>query len=193
MSMLIKKWFNVLSSDKLPGESLKGILRPYEIQIDKRVYDKLDNLVIEYVTACYYDPTKVWDSSATDPDKMYPFTEMNSPFKLDAKKLQYEARAILNFNIMEAISEVWSQFGVRIETAKSGPAVRTIRLCRAAVKERLMKRFENIINEFEKTIQELIVTRDAKPEETTILKDTTVDTEKTSDETKQEEIAVSQE
>ena len=123
----------------IPESVIYNCKRIYETWGKTRVYDKLDNLVIEYVTACYYDPTKVWDSSATDPDKMYPFTEMNSPFKLDAKKLQYEARAILNFNIMEAISEVWSQFGVRIETAKSGPAVRTIRLCRAAVKERLMK------------------------------------------------------
>ena len=39
--MLIKKWFNMLASDKTPGENLKSLLRPYEIMIDKRLYETL--------------------------------------------------------------------------------------------------------------------------------------------------------
>jgi len=188
MSMLIKKWFNVLASDNTPGENLKTLLRPYEIAIDKRLYDTLDNLVVEYMSICYVDPTTVVDPKATDPDKKYPYTEKNSPFSLDASKLQRQAKVLLNMSLMDAISEVWNQFGIRIETAKSGPAVRTIKQCRAVVKERLMKRFDKIIADFYITLHNLKDLRDGKFE----VEDTSADVEKTPD-SKQEEITVSQE
>ena len=188
MSMLIKKWFNLLANDNTPGENLKSLLRPYEIMIDKRLYDTLDALVVEYMNVCYVDPSTIEDPKATDPDKKYPYNENNSPFSLDVSKLQRQAKTLLNMSIMDVVSEVWAQFGVRIETAKSGPAVRKIKQCRAVVKERLMKRFDRIIADFYITIHNLRDLRDGKFE----VEDTSVDTEKTTENTS-EEIAVSQE
>lgn len=186
--MLIKKWFNLLASDNTPGENLKSVLRPYEIMIDKRLYDTLDELVVEYMNACYADPTTIEDPKATDPEKKYPYTEKNSPFSLDASKLQRQAKVLLNMSIMDAISEVWSQFGIRIETAKSGPAVRKIKQCRAVVKERLMKRFDRIISDFYITIQNLKDLKEGKFK----TEDTSVVDDKTAEE-KSEEISSIQE
>ena len=188
MSMLIKKWFNILASDKTPGENLKSLLRPYEIVIDKRVFDKLDSLVLSFINVCYEDPTTIRDPKAKTPEEEYPYNEKNSPFSLDTKKLQSQAKAMLNMSIIESVGEVWSQFGINIESAKSGPAVRKIKLCRAVVKERLMKRFNTIISEFETTINNLQLLKEGKfkVEETDAEADKTPDTE-------QEEITVSQE
>ncbi len=188
MSMLIKKWFNMLASDKTPGENLKSLLRPYEIMIDKRLYETFDNLVIKFIEVCYEDPTTIKDPNAKTPEEEYPYTEKNSPFSLDAKKLQSQAKAMLNMSIIESVGEVWSQFGVNIESAKSGPAVRKIKLCRAVVKERLMKRFNTIISEFETTINNLQLLKEGKFK----VEETDAETVKTPD-NEQEEITVSQE
>lgn len=188
MSMLIKKWFNLLASDNSPSENLKAVLRPYEIVIDKRLYEVLDGLVLEFMNACYADPKTIEDPKATDPDKKFPYNEKNSPFCLDAAKLKSQAKTMLNMSIMDAIGDVWSQFGINIETAKSGPAVRKIKLCRAVVKERLMKRFEYIISDFYGTIQNLKDLRDGKIKD----EDTSVVDDKTTEE-KSEEISPTQE
>ena len=177
MAMLIKKWFNMLVSDKTPGENLKSLIRPYEIMIDKRVFDKLDGLVVQFISVCYADPTTIKDPKAETPEKEYPYNEKNSPFSLDAKKLQNQAKTMLNMSILDCISEVWSQFGVNIETAKSGPAVRKIKLCRAVVKERLMKRLDKVISDFEITINNLQLLKEGKFE----VEDTSVDSVKTPD------------
>ena len=186
--MLIKKWFNMLASDKTPGENLKSLLRPYEIMIDKRLYETFDNLVFKFIEVCYEDPTTIKDPNAKTPEEEYPYTEKDSPFSLDAKKLQSQAKAMLNMSIIESVGEVWSQFGVNIESAKSGPAVRKIKLCRAVVKERLMKRFEYIISDFYGTIQNLKDLRDGKIKD----EDTSVVDDKTTEE-KSEEISPTQE
>ena len=188
MSMLIKKWFNMLASDKTPGENLKSLLRPYEIMIDKRLYETFDNLVFKFIEVCYEDPTTIKDPNAKTPEEEYPYTEKNSPFSLDAKKLQSQAKAMLNMSIIESVGEVWSQFGINIESAKSGPAVRKIKLCRAVVKERLMKRFNTIISEFEITINNLQLLKEGKFK----VEETDAETVKTPD-NEQEEITVSQE
>lgn len=188
MSMLIKKWFNMLASDKTPGENLKSLLRPYEIMIDKRLYETFDNLVLKFIEVCYEDPNTIKDPNAKTPEEEYPYTEKNSPFSLDAKKLQRQAKAMLNMSIIESVGEVWSQFGINIESAKSGPAVRKIKLCRAVVKERLMKRFNTIISDFETTINNLQLLKEGKFK----VEETDAEAVKTPD-TEQEEIAVSQE
>ena len=188
MSMLIKKWFNMLASDKTPGENLKSLLRPYEIMIDKRLYETFDNLVFKFIEVCYEDPTTIKDPNSKTPEEEYPYTEKNSPFSLDAKKLQSQAKAMLNMSIIESDGEVWSQFGINIESAKSGPAVRKIKLCRAVVKERLMKRFNTIISEFETTINNLQLLKEGKFK----VEETDAETVKTPD-NEQEEITVSQE
>ena len=189
MSMLIKKWFNLLTSDNTPGENLKAVLRPYEIIIDKRLYDILDGLVVEFMNVCYVDPKTVEDPTATDPDKRFPYNEKNSPFSLDPSKLRSQAKAMLNMSIMDSISEVWSQFGVNIETSKNGPAVRKIKQCRAVVKERLMKRLDRIISDFYITIQNLKDLKEGKfkGEDTSVVDDKTVDEESNEISSTQEE------
>ena len=194
MSMLLKKWFNLMASNNTPGENLKAVLRPYEIMIDKRLYDTLDSLVIEFMNVCYADPTTIEDPNATDPEKKFPYNTNNSPFCLDAAKLQSQAKTMLNMSIMEVISEVWSQFGINVETAKSGPAVRKIKLCRAVVKERLMKHFNEVISDFYITIQNLKDLKEGKLPSDEILEteDTSVVDDKTTD-CEQEEISSTQE
>lgn len=178
MSLMIKKWFNLLASDNTPGENLKSLLRPYEIIIDKRLYDVIDSLVIRYIEVCYIDPTTIEDQKATDPEKKFPYTEQNSPFSLDMSKLRSSANALLNMSLMDAVSDIWNQFGVKIESSKNGPAVRKIKLCRAYVKERLIKRINQIISDFETTLHNLQDLKEGKLKNES--EDTSVEKEKDS-------------
>ncbi len=165
MALLIKKWFNLLGNTE-GSKGLRTFFRPYEIKIDDWYYQRIDELLIRFVDITNCDPTEITIMDETDPKKRNPYTTSNTPFNTDKQKCLSNGSMMINMYLVADIEEVWKQFGVNTTTAKSGPAVRKIKNCRAVVKERLEKRFKNTFIEFEKVINNLEAVRAGHPEGT---------------------------
>ena len=165
MSLLIKKCFNLLGNTE-GSKGLKTLLRPYEVKLNDWFYQRIDELLIRFVDITNCDPKEITIVGEDDPKKKHPYTEKNTPFNLDKSKCLSNGSMMINMYIVADIEEVWKAFGVNLATSKSGPAVRKIKVCRAAVKERLEKRLKNTFIEFEKVINNLEAVRAGHPEGT---------------------------
>lgn len=165
MSLLIKKWFNLIGNTE-GSKGLKTLLRPYEVKLDDWYYQRIDELLLRFIDITNCDPKEITVLGETDPKKKNPYTEANTPFNTDKTKCLSNGSMMINMYLVADIEEVWKRFGINPATAKSGPAVRKIKLCRAVVKEMLEKRFKNTFIEFEKVINNLEAVRAGHPEGT---------------------------
>ena len=177
MSLLIKKWFNLIGNTD-GSKGLKAFLRPYEVKLDDWFYQRIDELLLRYIEVTNCDPKEITIIGEDDPKKKNPYNESNTPFNSDKNKCLSSGSMMMNMYIIADIEEIWRQFGINAATAKSGPAVRKIKLCRAIVKERLEKRFKNTFVEFEKIINNLEAIRAGHPEGTNENNDDIIDLKK---------------
>ena len=177
MSLLIKKWFNLVGNTE-GSKALKAFFRPYEVKISDWYYQRIDELLLRFIDVVNCDPKEITIIGEDDPEKKNPYTTANTPFNPDKQKCLSSACMMMNMYLIADIEEVWRQFGVNTAISKSGPAVRKIKLCRAAVKERLEKRFKNTFVEFEKAINNLEAMRSGRPEGTNVNNDDIMDLKK---------------